>query len=258
MNCAKEVPSDKKERNSRSQKEKEKMERKTYDSLYRERGAYHWKKTLYNAARLHIIKSFVPKKSLLSLDLGCGDGYTSKMLSKSSRTTIGLDISVVALRAAKHRVVNVHFVLGDVRNLPFRDECFDTVLCAEVLEHLREKDHASLLNGIHGVLKIRGTMILTTPNKDSLPKRMLRVLGKTAIEAYHLKEYNTSGLVEKIRQWKFEIIGIKGGYLVTKTKLDRLIFRSIILWSILFKLWILISEKLPAISTYLFIKAYKI
>lgn len=52
-------------------------------------------------------------------------------------------------------------ILGDVRNLPFRDNIADTILCTEVLEHIQNTRIA--LKELHRVLKSGGYLILSTP-----------------------------------------------------------------------------------------------
>lgn len=75
------------------------------------------------------------------LDLGCGQGHTTRMLSKTLRPTecIGLDFdaSLVA-RAAGHpeNTTGVRFQQGDATKLEFADSSFDVVFCRYLLVHL--------------------------------------------------------------------------------------------------------------------------
>jgi SAM-dependent methyltransferase len=50
---------------------------------------------------------------------------------------------------------------------PYADEYFDTVLCCELLEHLKE-DPMHLMAEINRILKPGGHLVLTTPNQASL------------------------------------------------------------------------------------------
>jgi SAM-dependent methyltransferase len=51
-------------------------------------------------------------------------------------------------------------IVADAHNLPFRDQEFEVVLCAEVLEHTR--DPQQVISECYRVLKIGGQLILTT------------------------------------------------------------------------------------------------
>jgi SAM-dependent methyltransferase len=55
---------------------------------------------------------------------------------------------------------------GDVTALPFQDEAFDLVVCSEVLEHVPNWGRA--VSEIYRILKRRGEVVITTPNRFSL------------------------------------------------------------------------------------------
>jgi SAM-dependent methyltransferase len=84
------------------------------------------------------------------LDVGCGGG-PYRDLFKHVSGYIGLDIT-------PHTNVDV---VGDAQTLPFTDNCFDTVLCNEVLEHVPEPSR--LMAEVARVLRPGGFLLLTTP-----------------------------------------------------------------------------------------------
>ena len=92
-------------------------------------------------------------------DIGCGRGWLTKALSNFGKVT-GFDQSTVE---AARRYPRLCFVECDV--LDMREaECFDLVVCSEVIEHIRRKDQPRLLLSISKILRSDGTLILTTPN----------------------------------------------------------------------------------------------
>ncbi len=81
-----------------------------------------------------------PKKKILEVE--CGDGAFLKVVSTTSspRLACGVDISKKALQSAKSSGAEV--IRCDIDDgLPFKDGCFDVVLCFDVIEHLFDPDH---------------------------------------------------------------------------------------------------------------------
>jgi ubiquinone/menaquinone biosynthesis C-methylase UbiE len=94
------------------------------------------------------------------LDLGCGDGRLSGSLRAGALTAA--DVSSVALRRAARRLPHAEVALVGVDEpLPFVDNEFELVLCAEVLENVR--DVQLFLSEVRRVLRPGGGLALTTP-----------------------------------------------------------------------------------------------
>jgi 2-polyprenyl-3-methyl-5-hydroxy-6-metoxy-1,4-benzoquinol methylase len=72
---------------------------------------------------------------------------------------------------------------GELRSANSPDDFFDLVYCSEVIEHL--SDPASLLGESFRILRRGGLLYVTTPNYDSLSRRLIgfnwRVIGKEHI-----------------------------------------------------------------------------
>ena len=95
-----------------------------------------------------------------ALDLGCGDGRLSAQLDAAE--LVAADVSTVALDRARSRLPEARLVqLEPDEPLPFPDNDFDLVLCAETLEHVR--DVQLLLSEARRVLRPGGELAVTTP-----------------------------------------------------------------------------------------------
>lgn len=71
------------------------------------------------------------------LDLGCGTGELSRMISENARV-IGVDQSPRVLEAARALCPSGEFRLGEISHLPLRNEETDAVVASMVLHHLPE------------------------------------------------------------------------------------------------------------------------
>jgi ubiquinone/menaquinone biosynthesis C-methylase UbiE len=107
----------------------------------------------------------LPGGEEIVLDIGCGAGHGSNLLSKKYKKVYGVDISEEAIEYAKQnwKTDAVEFSVGSALAIPFPDDTFDTVAAFEVFEHL--SDWEQFLREIRRVLKPGGHAYISTPNK---------------------------------------------------------------------------------------------
>lgn len=118
------------------------------------------------------VERLIPHASGWLLDVGTSEGPYREVFRPVVERYIGLEYppSILdkqpdlwnILDRAKKSVE----VFGDGNRLAFRDACFDTVLCTEVLEHL--PDPARVLREMARVLRPGGTLLLTVPFSQPL------------------------------------------------------------------------------------------
>lgn len=81
-------------------------------------------------------------------DIGCAEGYYIKRVIsiRNNLFCVGADIAHTYIKRAKTIVKNSNadFAVCIAENLPFKGNCFDIVLCTEVLEHV--PDYHKALN----------------------------------------------------------------------------------------------------------------
>jgi SAM-dependent methyltransferase len=82
-------------------------------------------------ARTRDLLAIVPKNVSTVLDIGSRDGHFSQLLTQHFESVTALDLTT-----PKFSFDRVRPVQGDVTKLPFPDDSFDVVFCAEVLEHV--------------------------------------------------------------------------------------------------------------------------
>ncbi|MHC5054651.1 MAG: class I SAM-dependent methyltransferase [Planctomycetota bacterium] len=112
--------------------------------------------------RLARVLSRLPAGGGRVLDLGCGNGDFAKFMRSLGLTSIGVDVSRVAVESAKDRDPEGHYLeLSDDGSIPLEDASVDAVWSGEVLEHVF--DVRAHLAQVGRVLRPGGLYVLSTP-----------------------------------------------------------------------------------------------
>ncbi len=107
-------------------------------------------------------------KGLDVLDIACGEGYGSNLISGSAGSVTGVDISQEAVDHANARYHrdNLRYVQGSAADLSaFEDASFDAVISFETIEHIDEPSQQAFLREIKRVVRPNGFLIMSTPDK---------------------------------------------------------------------------------------------
>ncbi len=98
------------------------------------------------------------------LDVGCGAGWSSYLLSQEGYQVVGIDLNPEAFECPA--VPNLTFVPGSAMDLPFQDGSFDVVATHQAIEHIPDPQKA-IIEMIR-VLKPSGILCLVGPNLLSI------------------------------------------------------------------------------------------
>jgi ubiquinone/menaquinone biosynthesis C-methylase UbiE len=127
------------------------------------------------------------------LDLCCGQGRHAVLLAKAGFQVTGLDRSAYLLERAQQAAVEagveVNWIRGDMRYLPWRGE-FD--ICVNLFTSFgyfeEEADNQQVLRQVHAVLKPGGSFLLDLSNRDYYLLRLWPQTWRSAGQAVILEE----------------------------------------------------------------------
>lgn len=141
--------------------------------------ALNWQRVRIHDKLVAIIKETLGSKGSI-LEVGPQTGLDAECLAH-----MGYDVSVVdytraAIEFLKQRE-RINLIMGDGRELPFKDSTFDLVYSQGLLEHYIGSDLSNLVDKQKRIVKPGGYVIIDVPNTLSLntiPKQVLIALGK--------------------------------------------------------------------------------
>ena len=125
----------------------------------------------------NFLLKYVPQNCETALEIGCGTGAFARLLAKSCRRVIALDLSAEMIRVARSRSSqfdNLEFQLADAMSWNFPQSQFDFICSIATLHHLQQRE---LLVKMKDALKPRGVLVvLDLVESNRLVERMLDVL----------------------------------------------------------------------------------
>src|ERR1043165_2025447 len=101
------------------------------------------------------------------LEVGSGMGHLVRQLEDTFET-YGIDVNQWAVNKSKEVAPESHLQTASAQELPFSSHSFNVVIIKHIVEHLPEPQKA--IQEIARVIEPGGTLILATPNLDSLLK----------------------------------------------------------------------------------------
>lgn len=120
------------------------------------------------------------------LDIACGEGYGTNMLSKVAKKATGVDLSKESIAKAKIKYKtpkNIKFIQSDALSfLKKGNKKYDVIVSFETIEHIREYDLFLAL--LCKSLKKNGVLLLSTPEK-----KFSDFIAGGTYNPFHIKEF---------------------------------------------------------------------
>ncbi len=117
----------------------------------------------YNQSRKRLLNNIHPKKNQKILEIGCGLGFVTKLLSDRYPFAIfhGLDISKTAIDKADKLFPDINFFVADICSKSFNTpEKYDVVILSQLLWYVLEK-FPIVLSNCNNIMKNNSNLIIT-------------------------------------------------------------------------------------------------
>ena len=153
--------------------------------------------------RYRFISQFIEKTDSV-LDLACGKGSGTEIISDYAKEVSGIDYDKKYITTAKLKFSkpNLKFILGSDELLEEFEGQFDKVISTHTMEHV--SDDQLFLKRIRNSLKSNGKLILEVPRLFPYP------IGKP-LWPHHKREYEKDSLEKLIQKVGFKIETKFGG-----------------------------------------------
>lgn len=133
--------------------------------------------------RLEFATRLIPSDCRSVLDVGVGPGAFLNYLALSGRFDRVTGIDKRRYTKFVELAPDLDYQLMDIKNMSFPDNCFDTVFCMEVLEHLDSKTLEAGLSSLRRITKKK--LVMTVPFNEPLP-----------LPSYHLQHFDEQRIRE--------------------------------------------------------------
>lgn len=141
------------------------------------------------------------------LELGSGGGFSTETLKNKSPLFFPLDIPVGNLKRIRQQVsFPVYPAAADAYKLPFKENVFQLVIVAEVLEHLSEP--LLVLKEIRRVLKPAGKLLISVPYKEKISYQICIHCNLPTPTHSHLHSFDEMKLTQLVSDAGFRTVKI--------------------------------------------------
>ena len=103
------------------------------------------------------------------LDLCCGSGQATQILTKISRNVTGLDASPLSLERAKENVPQANYVEAFAEDIPFAENKFDLVHTSAALHEMQPEQLQKILKEVYRILQPGGIFAIVDFHQPTNP-----------------------------------------------------------------------------------------
>lgn len=157
---------------------------------------------LGKSSRRHVLRALAhhggAEPGKVVVEIGCSNGYLLDEIRSTmpGATLIGCDYELAPLQRLATRLRGVPLIQLDIVKSRFPDECCDTIIMLNVLEHI--EDDIEALRQVHRMLKPGGLLLIEVPASPTLYDVFDEMVG-------HFRRYTMKELVSKLDRAGFEV-----------------------------------------------------
>lgn len=144
------------------------------------------------------------------LDIGSGEGFALEAILKDNNLqATALDPNKSALIELKKRLPGVQTKNDHIEHLPYGDNCFDIVVCCEVLEHLQKPATA-----LKELKRVGRNFILSVPNEPWFSGVNLargRYITSLGCHPEHVQKWSTKAFTQFVSR-ELKIIKVESSF----------------------------------------------
>ena len=151
-------------------------------------------------SQVELVKKY--KDGTHLLDIGCGEGFFLFNASRLGYAVKGVEPSQDAAAYAR-KEFGLDVEAKPFEELRFPEDHFDVVTLWQVLEHMPYP--LTVLKEIHRILKPGGMLVITTPDIEKIPARILKTRW-WCITRLHINQFTTKTLTNILKNAAFQNI----------------------------------------------------
>ena len=168
-----------------------------------------WDKSQVNFL-IRIFSPYLKKNGTTALDVGCGEGTFTYIMSEFVGKITGVDISSTAVEFAQTKYPEIDFKISPIECLPCNENKLDYIFAIEVVEHILDQER--MLREFNRVLKKNGKVFITTVEMTYL--KNLIIIHLLYEKFYHpnnphIRFYTKKTLENLLKEFGFRVIKYK-------------------------------------------------
>ena len=135
------------------------------------------------------------------LEVGFGAGVSFLNLAEKYEEIHGLDLNASVEEVAavfEKRKIKTYLQNGNILDMPYEDNYFDTVLLISILEHLKPDEQVRAFEEMRRVLKPNGQVVYGVPIERRLMVFIFRVMGCNIREHHFSTEKDVLAAAESV------------------------------------------------------------
>ena len=133
------------------------------------------------------------------LDVGCGAGVHIKKYLKKGALCSGIDLSETMISFAREKNKNVHFNVGTITKLPYKNNSFGIVTASLMIDYVKNLNKA--FSEVNRVLK-KGGLFYYSDMNPATESRDIYENKEIKIDAFGYVEYKKTGKIISLgRSW---------------------------------------------------------